>query len=240
MNTSKRRIGALVAALVLFAMVAGTAQAAPLAGDSPLVVSAAERAASATKASPAPCIDRAFKLLGARWEQPYEWSYRASTTPARHGKANVANVLRRSFDNITGVRNNCGLPDRVSATHDYLGTTTRRPDCQSRDGRNVIGFGRLQYGVLAVTCYWIRNGRMVEADMKINSREVWALSLSGCRFEPSLEATITHEAGHVFGLGHVGERRHGRLTMSPFLNGPCQNNEVTLGLGDVRGLEKLY
>ena len=56
----------------------------------------------------------------------------------------------------------------------------------------------------------------------------------------SLEATMTHEAGHVFGLGHIGERRHGRLTMSPFLNGPCENSEATLGLGDVRGLEALY
>jgi hypothetical protein len=55
-----------------------------------------------------------------------------------------------------------------------------------------------------------------------------------------LEAVLTHEAGHVFGLAHVGESRHGRLTMSPYIDGVCNNQESTLGLGDLRGLEALY
>ena len=93
-------------------------------------------------------------------------------------------------------------------------------------------------GVLAVTCYWIRGGKIVEADMRITTRESWALSLANCHGDmPLLESTITHEAGHVFGLDHVGERKHGRLTMSPFLDGPCNDNEATLGLGDMLGLE---
>jgi hypothetical protein len=95
--------------------------------------------------------------------------------------------------------------------------------------------------VLAVTCFWISNGRIVEADMRINNREHWGLSLANCGGDmPMLEATVTHEAGHVFGLGHVGERRHGRLTMSPYIDGPCQNGEATLGWGDLRGLQQIY
>jgi hypothetical protein len=155
-------------------------------------------------------------------------------------RSSTASILQRAFDNITNGRNDCGRPDRIDATHRYLGTTTDRPDCKHRDGKNVIGFGRMGFGVLAVTCFWIRNGKMVEADIKINSREHWALAMKGCRRSVSLEAVITHEAGHVFGLAHVGEQRHGRLTMSPFLDGMCKNGESTLGLGDMRGLEALY
>jgi hypothetical protein len=77
--------------------------------------------------------------------------------------------------------------------------------------------------------------------MKITTRESWALSMSSCHGNMvMLESTVTHEAGHVFGLDHVGENKHGRLTMSPYLDGPCENGEATLGKGDVAGLASLY
>lgn len=242
MTFARRRVAALVAAMTILAAFSGTANAAELVSDGEFDGALRQRSEQATAKAPRPCQDAAFRLIspGVKWNETYEWAFRASSTPARLTKASVAGVLQKSFDNITGAHNDCGLPDRVSAQHRYLGTTDVRPDCKHRDGHNVIGFGRLQFGVLAVTCFWMRNGKMVEADIKINSRESWALSLNGCHESVALEATMTHEAGHVFGLGHVGERRHGRLTMSPFLNGPCENSEATLGLGDVRGLEALY
>jgi hypothetical protein len=60
-----------------------------------------------------------------------------------------------------------------------------------------------------------------------------------CISKYSVEAVVTHEAGHVFGLGHVDEAAHGALTMSPVML-TCQSSEKTLGLGDVRGLEAVY
>jgi hypothetical protein len=123
---------------------------------------------------------------------------------------------------------------------DDAGQTTRRPACSSYDGYNVVGFKSLSGNTLAVTCYWTMSGRIVEADIQINNNEAWALSTVGCLRKSLLEATMTHEVGHAFGLGHVSELTHGRLTMSPLLDGLCNNNESTLGLGDVRGLEALY
>jgi hypothetical protein len=197
--------------------------------------------AAAIGVSPSPCNDGAYKLLGGRWTRTYEWSFKRSSTPDSLPKPAVVQILNRSFSNVTNGRNDCGRPDRISATHHYQGATSRSPNCNMRDGFNVVGFGRMENGILAVTCFWISGGRIVEADMRINNRETWALTVAGCSGDrPMLEATITHEAGHVFGLDHVGERRHGRLTMSPYIDGPCENNEATLGRGDMLGLEEIY
>jgi hypothetical protein len=191
--------------------------------------------------APPPCQDNAFNTFGGKEQSTYKWSFKASTTPSGLNRNSVSSILQKAFHNITGENNDCGRPDTVSATDQYLGTTTTSPNCNARDGHNVVGFGKLGPGILAVTCYWINGGKIVEADMKITTGESWALSLATCHGNmPMLEATITHEAGHVFGLDHVGEKRHGRLTMSPYLDGPCDNNESTLGLGDMLGLESLY
>ena len=240
-----RRLAALIGAIVVLVALAAPAAAA---SSTRLVVEeirmpahAAARGDSALGISPPPCKDSAFNLLGGKEASTYRWSFKSSTTPSSLNKSSVASLLQKSFNNVTGEHNDCGRADTVSATNQYLGTTTKAPNCNSRDGSNVVGFASLPPGVLAVTCFWINNGKIVEADMRITTRESWALSLATCHGTmPMLEATITHEAGHVFGLDHVGEKRHGRLTMSPYLDGPCENNEATLGLGDMLGLESMY
>ncbi len=242
MKTTIRRLSALIGAMAVLTFAAPPAGAATLHIDE-LRMAPARSAAIAARASasPAPCNDQAYKELGGTWQGgAYAWSFNSASTPKYLSKSATRDVLKRSFSNITGARNDCGMPDQVSATNMYLGTTDSRARCGQRDLRNVIGFHALEFGVLAVTCYWMNSGRIVEADVQINNNERWALTLNDCLDEVMLEATMTHEAGHVYGLDHVGERRHGRLTMSPFLDGPCQNSEATLGAGDVRGLEALY
>lgn len=197
--------------------------------------------------APNACSDRAYSLLGGHWTDTLEWSFKASSIPAGLDPSDLLSALMRSFDNMIDARNDCGLPDTVGATAQYLGQTgyapsvTGRGHCAASDGRNVIGFGRLPAGTLAVTC--VRNddgGAIVEADIRINSNVDWSLSPSSCSFEELLEPTMTHEIGHAFGLGHVSESRHGRLTMSTYSDGVCSDAESTLGLGDIRGLGHLY
>jgi hypothetical protein len=148
--------------------------------------------------------------------------------------------------NITGANNDCGRDDRVSARATFLGRAghrpglTRRGGCGTSDGRNAVGFGPLPEGIAAVTCVWAIGDRIVEADVRFRRSVSWATSLATCADASLLESVATHEFGHVFGLGHVSEERHGRLTMSTRLDALCDDSETTLGLGDLLGLEALY
>jgi len=240
----------LVGATVLAVNAAATPAAAAvsfssLAGEADSHASSPEAAASAAPILP-PCEDRAFNLIGGHWSQPVHWRFNAESTPSGFNVAAVESVLVRSFNNITGSDNNCGRPDMVSAHNSYEGRTQRLASvsrfglCSRRDDRNVVSFGTLPRGVLAVTCTRHFRNRIVEADIRINSRYEWALNASACSNQELLEPTVTHEVGHVFGLAHVGERRHPLLTMSTRSDGPCSNAASTLGLGDMLGLEALY
>jgi hypothetical protein len=202
---------------------------------------AAATASSAVTAAASACSDSAYKLEGPSWQGTLNWWFKASSTPVYLTASGVQGTIQKAFGNVTGAHNDCGLGDNVSATSSYKGTTTRSPKCGSTDGYNVVGFGSLPANTLAVTCYWFMGNKMVEADIKINSAALWALAVPGCSGSRTiLESTMTHEVGHAFGLDHVSESSHRLLTMSPVINGVCQNSEATLGLGDVKGLEALY
>jgi hypothetical protein len=217
------------------------------AGDAGFAPSGEVRGKVGSGASPSPCSDGTYNFLGpsAKWKQTLDWSFRSSSVPAGLSKNAVLAVIQRAFNNVTGARNDCGRPDKVSATSHYLGATTRKPavtsngGCGSTDGHNVVGFAPLDGYYAGYTCIWWIGNEIVEADMRLNSNQAWALS-PGCNNELMMEALVTHEVGHAFGLAHVGEGRHGRLTMSVYIDGLCENQESTLGLGDMKGLEALY
>ena len=237
----------VIAAMI--AVITVSVSSAPVAGVGPVVDGSRVEAASAPSVGQGgvgPCADRAHRFIGGRWTGVYRWSYRARSTPDRLGRVATVRALKRAVANITGEHNDCGRPDRVSASATYLGLTDRRPaptergGCAPRDGHNVVGFGRLPDGVAALACVWSIGDRIIEADIKLDRWSGWATSLGTCHGELMVEAVATHEFGHAFGLGHVSEAEHGALTMSRQLEGLCQNAEATLGLGDMLGLEELY
>lgn len=189
------------------------------------------------------CADPTYSLNDMSWPDGYEFYFDEGSVPDKYDKDEVLELIKRAFDNITSVRNDCGLPDNVAATWHYRGHTTEDA-CPDTTFQNVVGFGKLprSSGVLAVMCpYGDPDEVPAYAHILINLNVAWSLSPETCtRRQQDLETTLTHEVGHVFGLGHVGERRHGDLTMSPVSNGACDTEELSLGLGDVLGLEELY
>jgi hypothetical protein len=240
-----RRVAATLALPVLLALSANPVAVSAVSLDS--MVGPAQPPRPAAQVAPNACADNAYSLLGPKWFGPLKWSFQSSSVPSDMSVSNTLGVIRRSFGNMTAARNDCGLPDTVHATSTYLGSTsaapgvTKRGFCKAKDGKNVVGFAPLPSGILAVTCTWGSNGHMKETDIRINSNLYWALTVASCHYwQELLEPTMTHEIGHAFGLGHVGERKHGRLTMSTTSDGSCDNHESTLGLGDIRGMTHLY
>jgi hypothetical protein len=241
--SSITRAAALLAALTIFAA-ATPANAAPLLG----ATAGAQAAVSPSlvTSSPPPCQDAKYNLQGPHWTSRLRWQFKASTTPSYLSSSAVLSVLKHAFGNIKKERNDCGRPDTVSATSRYKGTTsrgigvTKNGTCGRADGHNTIGFGALPIGYLALTCVRSIGGKIVEADLRFSNQVNWSLSLAGCVNAFMLEAVATHELGHAYGLDHVGEANHGRLTMSVYIDGTCENQESTLGLGDMLGLEALY
>jgi hypothetical protein len=196
----------------------------------------------------AACSDGAYNLNSYKWNQTLKWAFNSGSTPTGLNVDSVEAALKAGMSNITGSDNSCSLSDAVSATHQYLGRKSigvgisSSGSCTTNDGVNMVGFGDLPAGTLGVACTWSINGVAVESDIRFNKADhKWTTSPGSatCSNRFSVEAVMTHEAGHAFGLGHVSESTHGNLTMSTQI-GPCQNKESTLGRGDVLGLRARY
>ena len=158
-------------------------------------------------------------------------------------------AIETAFDNVVGEHNNCGRADTIHAKALYQGDTSQTPCTDSSDGQSTVSFGQMpsdtDEDAIAYTCPYVggpdsETQIAYDADIVISDEIPWSLIEDGCIFQFSLEATVTHEVGHVFGLDHVSEREHGDLTMSTTIENTCDDSPATLGLGDMLGLEELY
>jgi hypothetical protein len=203
-------------------------------------------------AAPNKCSDSAFSYSpynGASWPGSYNWRIKTNSIPNELTKKQATGGLKTSVKNITGANNDCGMADQVSAKASYKGSTTSSSDvtaglqCNAQPNmKNVTEFGPINTdGVLAATCTYSTGagGDIGAASVRINTGYKWWVS-GGCTSAIGLKATMTHEYGHAFGMGHVDEANHGNLTMSTNINSDCSNFEASLGRGDVLGLNGLY
>ena len=208
-----------------------------------------------TASSPGECSDGAYNDLNRKVKGDLLWHFNPRTTPDELSRKGALGAIRNGTANIANTSNNCHLGDRIPSyvSISYDGSTRDHAQvgtgggCSGNDGETVVSFGRLPQSALAVTCtvVAIEDGydRVHWSDIMINKTNYnWTTrpDARSCRGKYDLASTVTHERGHTFGLGHVSESSHAKLTMSDRSNGPCQSSERTLGLGDVRGLGNKY
>lgn len=204
-------------------------------------------AATATGA----CSDGSYATADRKEYGTYEWYVGDGGMPGALSRTDAKWAFWDAIDNITESYNNCGYTDQVGAASNYRGTTTFEADinssshCTSRDGVPTWDAGNLAGGHVAVTCSWtwpmpgVKND-LREADVRFNTTDFDFTNspTSSCSNKYDIRSVGTHEAGHVFGMGHVGSG-HDNLTM--YTNSfKCSTKARTLGKGDVLGLRSIY
>ena len=194
--------------------------------------------------SPGECQDGAYSTLDRKEYGIYNWYLGDGAYPAGMTRLQALEYFEGSIGRITASTNNCGLADEVPAKSHYAGTTTYEADisnhgtCTSWDGKSTWDAGDLAAGTVAATCArtWpnpLGKNDLREADVRFNiaDYDFTRNPTSTCYgLYHDVLNTGTHEAGHVFGLGHVGSG-HSNLTMY---------TKADRGKGDVMGLRSIY
>ncbi|MEU8340901.1 matrixin family metalloprotease [Spirillospora sp. NPDC048832] len=194
------------------------------------------------------CADGAYRLEPSRWRRgtavPWYFYPGDSGLPSGPIAAGVSNMANARTD-CNGGR----FTPAPNVGARYAGQSNRPPNltsaaaCGKRDGANTFGWLAMRSAggdVLAATCTWYIGSSTVETDMALQMQgKRWWTAGRCAAGSYSAEAVATHEAGHVFGLGHVEGIEHGNLTMSPSL-ASCDRSAATLGKGDYAGLVAIY
>ncbi len=197
------------------------------------------------------CSDRAYNRFSFRLPS-LGWHYATGTTPSKFrdrtdGTKQVINAIESANRNITEARNLCGRADYIGATGSYLGTTDRGTNidssgsCTGRDGYSVVGWGNLPSSSVAMACIMgiSSGGTASEGDVRINWNKPYETKMKWCQDEHLIEAAMTHEFGHIYGMAHVSSYSSPNLTMNPGIR-QCSMAHASLGLGDMLGLETKY
>jgi len=172
------------------------------------------------------CSNAHYELLPCHWNSTIDYYVNPSNW-YHFSTADVISIITTSTNTW----------DRQTPTQvfSYKGATSRTAGM--RDGRNVISWGYLRTGILAITYLWTSGTRVIETDCRLNSYYSW--SLSGEPGKVDLQTVMTHEFGHWCGLKDLYSDADYWLTMYGY-SAYGLTYQRTLGLGDVKGVQAVY
>jgi hypothetical protein len=200
------------------------------------------------------CHQTAYAVHDAGWQEPFTWVMNLSSVPAYLDPEETLGALEDATATLTHAHSPCPLARGVVPAVPpaiYAGPTERRANVthdgmcfpeSNTDGINVVSFGPLPDDVVAVTCSYVDGHDIWQSDVLLNDAPgIFTLDpAEGCVDGYDLQAVMTHERGHSFGLAHVPERPGtDALTMSTAMD-RCDTTARTLAAGDVLGLALLY
>lgn len=207
----------------------------------------------------AACSDITWKDNGDKESDNHLWRYNRSSHPtAGSVAANYhESAVHNGVANLVSGYNDCGLRRNFKAYNRFEGDTIKGANINSEakcagnfpDGYSTVSWGNVTApDVLAVACTQTtfipgKRDEIGEADITIDKSDPWWLTdvpRSTCTARHDLEAVMTHEWGHVYGLGHAEPAsEHRQQTMSPLITA-CSTFQRSLGRGDYAGMYNIY
>lgn len=195
---------------------------------------AAGSAGSATEAEE--CSDPTFLPTGRSWnaeDMPVEWRFRRGSTPPENSIYNTQRALRDAHGIWPTSNSRCSDTDRIDFSYKFAGLTGKTV---KYDQVNMVEFGPLGSGALAINYTWFSGTRILETDLRLNRTDYnWTNRKGGKKYQ--VVNVAAHELGHQVGLDDLSDP-HGGLTMFGRIT-RGEMKKTTLGSGDIRGASRL-
>ncbi len=204
------------------------------------------------------CEDGAYNLLTYPMNLNETFNIKVATFPNYVNEADTRASIVDGLRAWPRVHNDCDMTDNVNATAEDGGgsdavSSVGPGGCNQvgNDQLSLITFGGLPNNLLGGTCRHIVYSHIGNysdgGDLRLNSVD-WEWTNRPNRencVELDIQSVVAHEAGHWWGIGHVGASAHPNLTMrdSAGTNGGpfrCNDKMRTLGKGDVLGMRDYY
>lgn len=121
----------------------------------------------------------------------------------------------------------------------YYGGTTNKKAHGRNDGTNIVTFGSLAVGTVAVNSYWYYtgSGNLIDSDIRFNKNYPWSTTGSPGAFD--VQNVGTHEHGHSLCLKDLYTSADTEKTMYGIV-GYGETKKRTLHQDDIDGITYLY
>ncbi|MGB6409809.1 MAG: matrixin family metalloprotease, partial [Candidatus Deferrimicrobiaceae bacterium] len=161
------------------------------------------------------------------WSAPSETYF---VNPAG-GPAGSVSAVTAAFESWTDVS--------TSSFAFLLGGTTTSDATGLRDGVNLVSFGSLESGSIAVTFTWYDTvtGKIADSDIRLNTNFSW--SADGAPGSMDVQNIVTHESGHSLSLEDLYDSTDSEKTMYGF-SSSGETEKRSLDPDDIAGITHLY